>query len=308
MPAGWLAWRVGLRIENSVEVDERPVLIVADPIADDAIFVDSPSDRRLPIAALATVVFVVFALLVVLGRFLPENATPLEPSARPEVSSAEGSQVENGVRVPVAPAIQPTNWLSTWPEPPDDHAPIVVGSPALGSPLIEDAPGHTLLYVNSIDRPTIIDLVGGRRQELTISPERNVDYFLVENGEVVDDDPLNPDLPTAGAGAVTVFVHHTTDAEPREIRDPSPYAGPHLCLDVGGCDDLWWKPQEISIGGQRVEQIRIESSDALRRLFDPSAVDGRGRFVFVSVEGGGEVKVPIPREGTTIWVISELRG
>ena len=291
---------MSLPIENSSGADSPPLIIVAEPLTEDAIFIDSQSDRRLPIAALGAVVLVVIALLVVLGRSLPESAARVEESA-----AAESSLADDTVGPTAAPKNQPTNWLSTWPNPPDDHAPIVMGSPGLGSPLVANAPGHTLVYVNSIDRPTIIDLVRGRRQELTISTERNVDFFLVEDGEVVDDDPLNPDFPTAGGGAVPVFVHQPTDAERREVREPSHYAGPHLCLDAGGCDDLWWNPREISTGRQRVEQMEIDSSVALGQLFDPTTRDWRGRFLLVVGEAGGEVKVPVPREGTTIWVIAD---
>lgn len=291
---------MSLPIENSSGVGSPPLIIVAEPLTEDAIFIDSRSDRRLPIAALGGVVLVVIAVLSVLGRSLPDSAARVEES-----TAAEPSLAENPVRPTAVPAIQPTNWLSTWPNPPDDHAPIVIGSPGLGSPLVANAPGHTLVYVNSIDRPTIIDLVRGGRQELTISIERSVDYFLVEDGEVVDDDPLNPDLPIAGGRAVPVFVHQSTDAERREVREPSPYAGPHLCLDAGGCDDLWWNPIEISSGRQRVERMEIDSSVALGQLFDPTTRDGRGRFVLVVGEAGDEVKVPVPREGTTIWVIAD---
>lgn len=282
-----------------IRSDERPTpVVVVEPDSDDsAVFVESRWRRRSGVAVLVGILSVIVVLLGILDRSVPDTRADGGGSTEPRVS-AEPRSIE--------PVVEPSDWMSTWPDPPEDHAPIVIGRPPLGEPLIDRAPGHTLLYVNTIDRPTVVDLARGRRQELTISTERMSDSFLVEDGQVVDDDPLNPDLPEAGDRAVLVVVHRAAAESPGLVGGWSSSAGPHLCLDTTGCPQIQGQPGSIETNRQRIEQIRLDDTAELRAMFEGALLDGVDRFVVVTTPGGNRIRIPVPRPGTTIWLLGDL--
>ena len=286
---------------TSTEEDTgRPILTLDGLVAEPA-FVESPADRRWPPVTLVLMLLAIVVVLGAIGRSVRESAAPVGPTERSE-AIAEPDEIE------VQPEDQPSNWMSTWPDPPDDHAPIVIGTPAINEPLADELPGHTLVYVNSIDRPTVIDLVRGGRQELSISAVRQRDRFLVEDGRVVDNDPLNPDLPMAGSRAIAIFVHRRALTETVDLSESLPYDGPHLCLDPSGCDGAWRYSSSLLSGDQRVTRVAVDSDSALEQIFDPAAVDAGGRFLLVVGPSGAEVKVPIPRVGSPVWLIADVDG
>lgn len=282
------------RRSGSAGAEIAPILTVgSEP---EEYFVEAGPERRWPLVVLLLILAAIIGVLAAIGQSVrsePEPAAPPESSVVREDATGRSD-------------IEPTRLSPVWPDPPDDHPPIVIGAPSSGGPLAADPPGHTLVYINSIDRPTVIDLVRGGRQEISISEERARDRFLVEDGHVVDNDPLNTDLPTASVRAIPVIVHRSALTNTVDLSESLPYSGLHLCLDMTGCDGSWRYSSSLRSAGQLVTRVSVDSHEVLQQMFNPENSAIVGRFSIVVGPTGAEVKVPVLRAGSPIWLISDL--
>lgn len=233
-------------------------------------------------------------LLVAIGRAAESASTRASDQPTPIVPTTTST-----IAVPQQAAV-PAEHLP-WPGSPHDHDPTVSGSPAIGRNLVAGASGHTLIFVNSIGRPTVVDLENGRRQELSISPSRALDFFMVEDGQIVDDDPVDSNLPLGTPFAMPIFVHQVVDPPtgPVAVELPPLDSGPHLCIDPSACRDA--APTSLSYrrGPHSVDAVSISTHPWLAELFESANWTIDGRFLEAA-----DFKIPRPRPGTTLWLIS----
>jgi len=232
-----------------------------------------------------TGVFVLVGWLVLSGRSTEED-TSAPPTTAP-LGAASAS-------------------IATWPLPPADHDPRISGRPGPGSPVSQRLNNLTLVYVNDIDKPTVIDLSTGNQQELQISAERTRDTFLVEGGRLVTADPLNANLPPTDGRGLLIVVDRAVD---RNASD-SPLLGavPRLCLNANGCPDLPWTSGTFGDDTTRMESVPIIGEPWVALALALNATkwtqDGRWSTFELPSEGAG-IRVPTPASYTTIWLVTD---
>lgn len=200
------------------------------------------------------------------------------------------------------PAGDPTQRTATqrdtvvlWPDPPIDHVPHVLGRPGDG-PLVPGREDITLVYVNSIGRPTVLDLGTGDREELDVADGRLRDTFEIDGGHVVIGSGRGADV--AGPDAVTVQVHR-----PRlfAIATPPP-TGPTIDLCLGDVCPQLAGDHEAARTSERIELLEPDEDPELAGLL--SGAGGRdGRFDTVDV-GGRVIRIPTPGDGP-IWMVRD---
>jgi hypothetical protein len=190
--------------------------------------------------------------------------------------------------------LAPTRSALPWPNPPIDHSPHVMGRPGNG-PLASDADGLSLVYVNSLGRPTVIDLASGDREELDVASTRRFDQFEIEAGHVVVSTDRRPEV---GTGAITVRVHRTQlFALPSSTPTPT---GIDLCL-ASVCPQLSAiGVDDPDLGDAGIEMVDVDKHPDLARLL--SGESGRdGRFDTVTFDGV-TTRIPTPGPGP-VWMV-----
>ncbi len=203
---------------------------------------------------------------------------------------------------PTTPAAPPVESELPWPDPPGDHEPHVLRSPGNG-PLVADAGGLGLLYVNSIGRVTLLDLTSGDRTEVEVSAERSEDAIALEAGgfrSLVR--RMNVEL--AGPGAAVLRLHRPTLLGGGGRLDP----GLHLCLTVSCvaagrheglvADDV--PPDATSVALEPLDASGvIDRPDIAALLGADVPVSGRFRIVETP---DGTARIPEPLGGS-VWLV-----
>ena len=255
-----------------------------------------PGIRRLPLVFTIAVGAVALVAASVVW-WLASDDGDAAPSTSTAVSTAM-STVPGPIDVPSPQRVAPVRAFESWPSPPIDHDPHVLSVPGNGA-LVADADGRTLIYVNSIGRPTVVDLETGHRQELEIAPTRRFDRFEVDAGRVVSVSGRDTSGGRAGPDAITVRVHRP---QLFPFSPTSPATGIDLCL-AAVCPQL----AHVAADGadrtdRRIEVLATEADADLAQLL--SGASGRdGRFDTVVVDGAA-TRIPTPGSGP-IWTVRQ---
>jgi len=264
------------------------------------------SGHRAVIAAFLGVVVLVGLLLAIIGSGDDPGAE--EPGTSP-LTTPQRLGSEDSTALGPTGAIEGSTGTSvgkSWPGVPADHDPHVVGRPGSGETVLGEVSNLTLVYVNTIGRPTIVNLDTGTVRELDVATTRRYDRFYVEKGEVVAANPERTNLEPA-AGRAIVFHVHQPSAEDDVTTGGGPTAiGPHLCLDEGGCPNLDWVETHLQLGSDFVATLGALADPRLD-AFDLSRWEADGRFVEASV-GTTDLRLPAPRNPTRIWVVHQPDG
>ncbi len=186
---------------------------------------------------------------------------------------------------------------------PVDHEPTVSGAPGPGVPLLGAETDMALLYVNSIGRPTLIDLDTGQRREIEISPLRRRDSFLIEHGDVVGTDREYLASAPATDRAIRVEVERpgrTAQARSSPISD-----GPVLCLGSRGCPQSRWTQTTYRDGTDTVATLDAGGHPDVAELFDLTDWTVDGRWLLAPDRLGLDFRIPAPSPTATVWVIHQ---
>lgn len=244
--------------------------------------VDTQPPLLLPIVLVA--VFAVVALLVASDRGAGERTPTVTTSIQPPAQSL----------------------ASSWPAPPEDHDPHVSTRPGAGLPVSGRLAEMTLVYVNDIDRPTVVDLGTGNQHELTISTQRAVDSFLVERGRIVTARSSNVNLPATEGRAFVIVVDRGEEGSDGDATLSAP--APRLCLNVTGCPDVPWTTGVFGDSTLRMESVPIigEPWVALALALSATNWSQEGRWsTFELVGRGVSIRLPTPADYATIWLITD---
>lgn len=223
---------------------------------------------------------------------LPSTGVPstaLPPTAVPSTAAPDS----------LGPAGEPESSDAgiAWPAPPVDHDPIVTGRPGYGPLLGAATTDLSVVYVNTLGRPTVIDLDTGTYREVLVAETRAGDVFSVEHGAVVGR-PGSRNLAEGSARAVSVHVYRTVADPPGELV-PAPGAGPILCLDEAACASLGWRGNEFVRGADTVSLLGTSSAPEVAAFLSADRWTVEGRWW-----SAGDVRIPTP-SGGDVWVIHQ---
>ena len=263
--------------------------------------------------------------------FFARNPSDEVPAiAAPTPASVDEQPVVDPERPASEPGPEPLLGIASgerapWPVLADDHAPHIIGRPGLGEPVRDDLANMTVVYVNDLGRPTVIDLSTGDQRELDISLLRARDDFLVEFGRVVVPADSNLDRPKSQGRAFEFTVERTraqagvpvSDGQLARVnglplREPT---GPTLCLDVGGCSGAalltgtfggeldWLRSMETADNPTAVLAQILGSSQWSPT--DRWTVYVLGNDVLPDQDGQIELRLPTPLSTTVVWVIEQ---
>ena len=265
---------------------------------------EPPNRRRFPLlvgAAVGAVALVIASLAWSLTGDDEAGAPTTSIEVSMEVPTEVSTEVSTAT-VPIDPPapqpVVPVRAFEPWPDPPIDHDPHVLSIPGNGA-LVADAEGRALIYVNSIGRPTVIDLETGDRQELDIAPARLFDRFEVDDGHVVSVSGRATGDSGAGPDAITVRVHR-----PQLFQLPSttPTTGIDLCLGAVCPQLVHAAVDEAERTDPRVEALGTDGDADLAQLL--SGASGRDDRFDTVVFDGVATRIPTPGSGP-IWTVRE---
>jgi len=229
------------------------------------------------------------------GRSLQPGSSTI-PAASPatsadlgegQVGGAASGDADGSTKV----AISTPYVFQPWPTLPPDGPPPISSRPGPG-PLFPDAAG-VVLYVNSLGRPTIIDLASGRTSEAEVSAQRSFDELGVEDGEFrAFENRLN--VPRAGPDAVVVYLHRFAPLGGVTHGDRGP--GIDLCLSAAcpGVDVT----ADPGVPGVRLLDGR-DAPEATALMSSDGPVEGRFRIVDTV---SGPYRLPLPADGP-VWLL-----
>lgn len=185
-----------------------------------------------------------------------------------------------------------------------DHEPTVVGAPGPGVPLLGAETDIAVLYVNSIGRPTLIDLDTGQRREVEISPLRAQDSFLVEHGDVVSHDRAYLAPAAATDRAIRILVERPDRATPSGgvSRDLD---GPVLCLQSVRCPEIRWTQTSFGDGTDTVATLDAGLYPDVAAFFDLDDWIEDGRWLIAPDRVGVNFRLPAPLPSSTFWLIHQ---
>jgi len=256
----------------------------------------SPAPSGAP-RGLALIVLILVGLAVLFLAFNETSSSQL--SAPPPTAALPTSAPTLALAVTVA--TDPSGFEARTVLP-LDFAPRVSGAPGPDAPIFSAESGLTLLYVNTIGRPTIVDLDSGDRREVDISRSRPYDSFLVEGGEVVSEDRDYLAEARATDRAIVVHVHQPgIGADASDVTVPVGAEGPHLC--IGDCASLRWTSESLSDGLDIVETLDAAKYPQIAGLFEPTGWAREGRWLLAPDDLGLNFRIPAPAESATIWII-----
>jgi hypothetical protein len=177
---------------------------------------------------------------------------------------------------------------------------------------------QTLVYVNDVGRPTVVDLATGDQRELLVAAGRALDTFLVLDGKVVTKDPERSVLPLAGEEPFEVTVYRTESgiSGPQSVDPIRDVTGPTLCLDAHGCNG-----RVVTQGGYSlVSGTAMVIGESWPGSGDPGTVEivgnfidspgwtTKGRWTLFSMSSDPQaepVQLPTPMAETTVWVFTQ---
>ena len=122
-----------------------------------------------------------------------------------------------------------------WPAPPEDHNPHVTIVPGAGVPIFGTETQNTLVYVNSLGRPTVVNLDTGSVSNVIVAPTRSRDSFVVEIGTVVSLNGSSRNIPKATTRAVAFYTFRDELATTSDSQLAATAPGPLLCLSELPC-------------------------------------------------------------------------
>jgi len=235
----------------------------------------SSDDTTSVIGGLALMIALLFVLLVAANGQRAEVPTAAEELGT--TTTTVDSLSTSTSSIAVLPAAEDGE-LVRWPSPPDDYEPRVMGWPS--QPIGTEVATGTVVYVNTIGRPTILDLAGGFQSEVDVSPTRMSETFLIEAGRIVTKESGRA-LPEATDDAIEILVQ-------RDAEGPTD-AQAGLMLSIR-------PPAARLLDGWGLE--------ALTALFGASDLDEERWTTFVLGESGEETfRLPTPDPTTAVWII-----
>lgn len=191
-----------------------------------------------------------------------------------------------------------------WPEPPEDHDPIVTIIPGAGEPVFETLTNTTIVYVNSLGRPTVVDLDTGTISNVIIASTRSRDSFAVELGTVVSPDGSSRSIPKATSRAIAFFTFPPGDASFSDGQFAATAPGALLCLSELPCEVTGWQSTKNSRGVDEFRTLTAEEDPDLHEaLFgDGWTVDGIYRH---PPDGQNQdLRLPIPLNDD-VWIVHQ---
>ncbi len=186
-----------------------------------------------------------------------------------------------------------------WPSPPRDHDPHVIRRPGPGEPIIADATGLSLVYVNSLGRPTVVDLGTGAMQEVDVAASRSYDAFAIEAGEVVSLLGTSASQRPAGVDAIVFHVYRSTDADTPAAVGEVPLPGPRLCLTAEPCGAL---AASLPDSTSRFVPVSADDHPAIVSMLSGEGWQREKRWLVEPSELGFDYRLPLPLD-TAAWII-----
>ncbi len=191
-----------------------------------------------------------------------------------------------------------------------DHEPYFIGHPGSGSPILGVDSDLTVVYVNSLGRPTVVNLDTGDVSEYEVAATRSRDRLVVELGEIVTLDPERLNVGVAGDRAIVFRVRRPGLVGARgERSDPvdGRYSGVELCLAASGCVSGQPDSRPFIQGADSVELLSEAGRTDVMELFDRRLGVRDHRFLVVSSEHVQGYRVPEPL-GDVIWLVHQPDG
>ena len=186
-----------------------------------------------------------------------------------------------------------------WPDPPEDHDPHYFGFPSAGTSLLAERTDLTLVYVNSLGRPTVIDLDTGYRTEVDVATTRTHERFRVAFGDVPGVNLRNRNIAGTTERAITFHVVAENN-DPLSVTDAP---GPILCVDASGCQTAGWSVQSLSNGPDSVEPLSADTHPELHAMvFGDWPIDGR--YLTVTTVTGESYRLP-RLLNDQVWVLHQ---
>ncbi len=286
-------------------IDARPVdvdivpghRVSANTVSAHAVAVERRSRPRAVLAPLAGLLLIA---VVVAWLADGDSPAPTDQPSTPEAAVPVASPTNTG-----ATADRSASGFVPWPEPPEDHDPHVSGRPGAGIPVGDGGHGGSLVYVNDRQRPTVVDLATGNQKELDFAETRAVDVFLVERGEVVVTDELNPDLPLSRGRAFEFQV-----VIDNALAGPIVRPAPTLCVSAQpDCAERAWTTGGFDDGDLMAGSIAGFPPDAIGQLIgaDSWTIDDRWTTFAFSRTDVPAFRIPTPSDNAVLWSITEPR-
>jgi len=193
-----------------------------------------------------------------------------------------------------------------------DHEPYFIGRPGPGVPILGVESDLTVVYVNSLGRPTVVDLDTGDVGEYEIAAIRSRDEIVVEFGEIVTLDPERLNVGSAGERAIVFQIRRPTLAGMRGIVGRSDglgdrFGGLALCLGIGGCPSIRPSSNSFTLGVDRVELLSQADRTDVMDLFDPRSRVRDHRFLVITSDHVEGYRIPEPL-GEVIWLVHQPDG
>ncbi len=190
-----------------------------------------------------------------------------------------------------------------WPNPPEDHDPTVIIHTGSGQPVFGDVTETSLVYVNSIGRPTIIALDTSQVEEVDVASSRTYDYFGVEFGHIVSFDGSR-NIREATERALLFHAHRAGDDELDADYRASSRLSLHLCLTIEPCS---MPDQNFDGITDAVDTIRrannIDDPQVMEMMFGESwTTDRTSRLSLVGLGITQHIPAPLNDE---VWIVHQ---
>lgn len=191
-----------------------------------------------------------------------------------------------------------------WPQPAKDHDPHVTIVPGAGVPIFGTETQTTLVYVNSLGRPTVVNLDTGNVSNVIVAPTRSRDSFVVEIGTVVSLDDSSRNIPKATTRAIAFYTFRDELATTSDSQLAATAPGPLLCLSELPCQVTGWQSVAITRGADEFRHVTPEDDpEVYEALFGDSwKVDG---FFRHAPDGRtGNLRLPVPMSDVA-WIVHQ---
>ena len=194
--------------------------------------------------------------------------------------------------------------FAPWPDPPEDFAPTVIGRPGPDVSLLDDITETAVVYVNTLGRPTVIDLDTGWIEQVEVAPARSYEYFGVEFGRVVSFDGRNRNVREATDRSLLFHAHRADSLVEAEDFRSSTSPAPHLCLTAEACAFEWWTFDRSTNGTDTIRRANpTDDPFVYEMLFGETWTDQRGTRL--PPDGFGiDIRVPAPLHAEA-WIVHQ---
>ncbi len=266
-----------------------------------------PPEQTHRVAALAALaaVGVICAALLLIGSALSTREDAVAPQASSSTVEQTTTTIEQTTTTTQAtPVVPDPASFVPWPELPEDHDPIITIIPGAGEPIFETLANTTLVYVNSLGRPTVVDLDTGTISSVIIASTRSRDSFAVELGNVVSPDGSSRSLPKATPRAIEFFTFPAGAASFSDTQLAGTAPGALLCLSQLPCEVTGWQSSKSSRGVDEFRRLTVEEDAELHEALFGENWTLEGIYRYPPDGQYQDLRLPIPLNDEA-WIIHQ---